>query len=182
MDANKYKEIFEKYFLSKIDLKKYDEEISTNELGIGDNHAQIQLKSGLNEYLNLNHFYILNSFNINILSEEDKNKLLNEEIEEQYKIIEKTFREVIKYNDSSIKKDRYKVNYTYSTDIKDYAYNDELVIALYYGSNKNKYGSKEEYLNHYNKRVEYLNDMTDKIKKEIKDKLNVDASFIIRKI
>ena len=182
MDNNKYKEEFEKYFLSKIDLKKYDEEISSSDLGIGDNRAHIKLKSELNEYFNLNHFYLLNYFNIDVLSEEDKNILVNGTDEEKNSVIERTFKEVIKRNVSTAKADRYKINYTGTNSLNDYKYNDELVLALYYGPNKEKYGSKEAYLDHYVKRVEYLNELSNKLVKEIREKLNIDASVIIRKI
>lgn len=181
---NKYKEVFEKYILTKINLYGYDNIIRTSQFGFGDVGEKILLKSKLNEYWKLNHFYILNNFYIEKLNKDELDILINGTEEEIISMIEKTYKEIIlaNYLKGEYTDLKYKLNYTNRTDENAYSYNDELVIAIYYGQNKYKYGTKEKYLINYENQKNFLEDISNQLKQEFKNKLDLNVKIINEKI
>lgn len=60
--SNLYKKYFEKYLLTKVDFVQFDNMLKNSKLDFGDLDFKINLKSHLDEFLNTNHFFILNRF------------------------------------------------------------------------------------------------------------------------
>ncbi|MBQ6539224.1 MAG: hypothetical protein IJL76_02985 [Bacilli bacterium] len=176
---NIYKKYFEKYLSSIINLNDYNRLIDESNLSFGEVN-KVQLKSNLEEYLNLNHFYILNNFYIEKLSPEEQNLLQSTNEEEILSLVKRTYKDIITKSREDFK--RFKINYTFSTAETSFSYNDELVIGIYYGSNKEKYNSEDLYLENYQKKKEFLNELSTKLKNEIKEKLFIDTKIIVEKI
>ena len=182
--SNEYKKHFEYYLLSNVDLSKYDKDICDSKLGFGNVSNEVNLKSNLNEFMNLNHIYVLNEFLIEKLDINQIEVLKNGSDEDKNRLIKETYKEIIKNNYHFDKYDDkiYKINYINSTSDYGFFDNDSLVLAIYYGKNKNKYGSKEKYLDNYIEKKKYLNNISNKIKKDIKEKLNIKCDIIYNKI
>ena len=180
---NKYKEYFEKYLLSKIPLTKYEKEIDESPLGFGKVKNPIKLKSKLSEYLNLNHFYVLNKFYINKLNNNDINILINGNENQINSLIIETYKEVLTYPNEKYKDIKtLKINYTFSTSEETYSNSDELVIAIYYGDNTKNYGTKENYLKNYNEKQLFMKNMEQRICSEIKEILKINNKIMHNKI
>ena len=180
---NRYKEIFEKFILSEVNLSKYDDEITNSDLDFGNCTNKQKLYSQLNEYLNLNHIYILNNFFIEKLSIEALNVLKNGSYEEALNIIKLTYKEVIKNN---FYKNRYvdkiyKISYGMYPTPYNMADNNELVFMIYYGLNTKKY-NKEEYLKNYREKKNKLAEISNKIVEEVSNKLEIPVKVMYRKI
>ena len=178
---NLYKKYFEVYVFSLVNLKKYDDLINNSELGFGLVKGNIQLKSQLNEYLNLNHIYILNNFYVEKLNGEELEILNSNNNEEVLALIKRTYKEIIKYTREN-QNMRFKINYTNSSSEDVLSFNDELVIHIYYGSNTKKYNTKEAYLKNYIEKKEFLEQLKNQISIEIKQKLDIDSSILFKKI
>ena len=173
---NLYKELFEKYLINKIDLIKYDNEINSSSLGFTESN-NVSLASNLDEYLNLKYFYILNRFYLDKLSDEDLNILINGNDLERLLLIENTYKKVLIYgNDINLK-----LNHNNNDILNDFSNNGELVFGLYYGSSSLKVINEDEYFDNYNKKKEFLNDLADRLKNKIYDKLDLSVKIIIRK-
>ena len=181
---NYYKKEFEEFLISKINLKNYNGKIESSELGFGKVEKEIRLKSNLKEFLNLNHFYILNNFRIEKLSKEQISILKNGSNSDRQQLIIDTYKEVIKNNflNGRYTDKKYKINYLSSTSRKGYFDNDSLVIAIYYGNNKYKYDNKEKYLKNYIEKREYLNNIGNEIKLQVLNELNMKCDIIVSKI
>ena len=166
---NEYKKFFEYYLLSKVDLSKYNEEIKNSKLGFGDITSKVNLKSNLYEYMKLNHIFVLNEFYIEKLDSNGIQILKNGKEEDKENLIIKTYKEIIKsnYNRGKYSSEIYKINYLLYDSNKGYFDNDSLVLAIYYGRNKEKYNSKEKYINNYLKKKEFMDKLINKLKKEI---------------
>ena len=179
---NIYKKYFEIYLNSQINLKEYDESMKNSELDFGILQSKVNIKSNLEEYLNLNYFYILNNFYIEKLTDEEKQILMSNNEEEIFNLIKNTYKNIITYTREDIPNNRFKINYTFSTSKESFSYNDELVVAIYYGKNTIDLISKENYLDNYNKKQEFLNDLSNNLSNEIKSKLDLDCKIIYLKI
>lgn len=179
---NIYKKYFEIYLNSQINLKGYDELIKNSELDFGILQQKVNIKSNLEEYLNLNYFYILNNFYIEKLTDEEKLILRSNNEEEIFNLIKNTYKNIITYTREDIPNKRFKINYTFSTSKESFSYNDELVVAIYYGKNTIDLISKENYLDNYHKKQEFLNDLSNNLSNDIKSKLDLDSKIIYLKI
>ena len=153
--------------------------IEQSPLGFGLLEKKIVLKSGLDEFLNLNHIYVLNNFYVEKLSETEIKQLLSNDKEIISLLIKNTYKDVLTYTNGS--HERFKINYTFSTNINSYSYNDELVLGIYYGSNTQNYNSKEKYLDNYKQKQIFMKDFSKMLTKEIFDKLDISAKLIIKK-
>ena len=174
-----YKYIFERYIMTKIDLKKYDDMISNSDLGFGDITKKINLKSKLDEYLNLNHIFILNRFYINKLNSNDLDIITNGSVEDKIKVVERTYKDIIKYDiDGDLKA---KINYTNSTSMDAYSDNDQLVIGIYYGNNKIKYESGSKYLENSKLKKAFLKELSEKMIDEFKNKMDLSVKVLFEK-
>ena len=173
-----YKEQFEKYLLSKVNLVEYDNSITNSNLDFGlcNNY---KLPSNLDEFLNLKYIYILNKFYIEKLSKEELNILVNGNEQDKEQLINNTYKKILLYGDDPNKK--VKINYNNTDIYEDYSNNDELVIGIFYGSNNNKYNTEEDYLDNYNKKKEFMKELSQRLKEEIKLKLDLNTNVIIRK-
>ena len=179
---NYYKRLFEEYILSKVDLKKYDDELINSNLDFGECIEKPKLFSGLNEYLNLNHIYILNLFFVEKLSINTLNILSSGSDEEKKSIIEHTYKEVLKNNYYGGKYDNrvYKISYGMRPSLHNLVSNNALVIGIYYGKNKNDY-NKNSYLQNYEQKKKFLNDFSNRIKIEVSQKLGIPVEIICNK-
>lgn len=178
---NIYKKYFEEFLLSKVDLVNYDSLISQSEFGFGELKNKVKLRSNLDEFLNLKYFYILNSFYVEKLSQSELSVLLSNNKNDIVSLVERTYKNIItKSSDNG--GERFMLNYTYSTSLSNYSYNNELVIAIYYGVNKYKYNDKEKYLNNYSKQIEFLKNMAKTISDDFKNKLDLPVKVIFQKI
>ena len=180
---NKYKEAFEKYLLSKVNLAKYQEEMEKSDLDFGLLKNKPLLKSMLKEYLNLGYFFVLNNFHIEKLSTEQIEILKNGTMEDIVKLVETTYKGVIKNNylDGKYVEEPYEINYIISTSDIGYAPNNALVFAIYYGSNTKKHGGIDGYLNNYKEKRNFLELMCDRIKDEVKKELDLTCKIIYEK-
>ena len=107
--------------------------------------------------------------------------LINNE-EEIFNLIKNIYKNIITYTREDIPNKRFKINYTFSTSKESFSYNDELVVAIYYGKNTIDLISKENYLDNYYKKQEFLNDLSNNLSNEIKNKLDLDCKIIYLKI
>ncbi len=178
--SNEYKKVFENYLLLKVDLLKYDNDIKNSKIGIGDLDKNIKLKSSLNEFLNLNHIFILNEFHIEKLNKDQIDILKGNDENEKKSLVINTFKEVIRNNylNGKYENKTYKINYINSTGKAGIFDNDSLVIAIYYGKNKYKYGSKELYLKNYRERIDFLKELSFKIKRDVNVELDLKCDVI----
>ena len=178
--SNEYKKVFENYLLLKVDLLKYDNDIKNSKIGIGDLDKNIKLKSSLNEFLNLNHIFILNEFHIEKLNKDQIDILKGNDENEKKSLVINTFKEVIRNNylNGKYENKTYKINYINSTGNAGIFDNDSLVIAIYYGKNKYKYGSKELYLKNYRERIDFLKELSFKIKRDVNVELDLKCDVI----
>lgn len=179
---NIYKNYFEKYLASKTNIIKYDESMKNSELDFGLLNRKVNLKSNLDEYLNLNYFYILNIFYVEKLTNEQQLILSSNNEEQIIQLVINTYKDIIKYTREDHPNERYKVNYTFNSSEESYSYNDELVIAIYYGSNTIDLVTKEKYLDNYHKKEEFLNEISNDLSSEIKNNLDLDCKIIYQKI
>ena len=185
---NIYKAIFERYLNDNIDLKKYDEEILNSGYYFGvPNPTKDQLISGLGEYLGLKYIYLLNNFFIEKLEKEDID-ILKACIEknvigiEAYEMVKKTYKEVIRNNylKGKYERERYQVCYGYALP-NNFAYNDDIVLKIYYSKNTKKLEDKE-FIENLRNQKKILESIKERIIEEIKSKLNDTTTVIIEKI
>ena len=181
---NIYKKVFEEYLLSKVNLLNYYSLIKNSELGFGLLNHKVKLKSRLDEYLELNYFFVLNNFRIEKLSQLDIQILKSNNDIEKNNLIQRSYKEIIKdnYKNGLYVDKPYLINYLDSTSDYGYAFNNELVIAIYYGKNINKYGSKKAYLDNYKSKREFLDNISENIKEDIKRELGLSSKIIYEKI
>ena len=161
----------------------YDRKIENSEYGFGKLDNKIKLKSDLEEYLNLNYMYVLNNFYIEKLNKEALNILDGNDGNLKRDLISKTYKTVIlsNYHKGQYIDKKYKVNYTNSDNINKFSYNDELVLAIYYGKNTVEYGSKEKYLENFKNKKTFLQGISNELVKEFKDKLDLNLKVIFEK-
>lgn len=186
---NFYKYLFERYLLSKVNIKSFDEELKNSKLDFGIPNFQ---KQNLNiiDYLNCNYILVLNSFFIEKLDINDinalKNKLNNKDYsldDSTYKMIERTFKEVIKnnYHKDKYEEKVYKICYGEDPVPSNFADNDALVLLVLFSKNKNSY-NKEEYVQNIVEKKKFLKNFENKIKLEVNKNININCELIIRKV
>lgn len=180
---NKYKKYFEKNLMSKVDLSKYDYELITSSLDFGNINKSIKLFSNLNEYFNLNHIYLLNNFFVEKLTKDELDILKSDNEKELLKLVENTYKEVIKnnYNNEKYNENVYKICYGLYPTPENLIDNNSLVLIIYYGKNNRKFG-KEGYIDNYRKKREFLKEISAKIEDEISKKLEIPVKVLFEKI
>ena len=181
--VKKYKYLLEYYINSKIDLSKYEDLINNSDLYIGKNEKY----KSLNEYLDLDHIFLINNLFVEKLSNEDidlimnnfdKNNVSNELVD----IVEKTYKDVIydnlfkgEYTDMV-----YKVCYgpVVPFNMVD---NNSLVFKIYYGRNLIIFEEDEEFIKLHEKQLDFFKDLINKLKNEVVEKLNVNCDVLLEK-
>ena len=180
--ANEYKKIFEGILESKVHLSNYDRTLEASELGFGSINRKIELNSGLDEFLNLKYIWILNNFYIEKLSKEQLAILISGTEEAKQSLVLSTYKDIIltNYHRGEYINQRYKINLTDSTSLNDFSFNDELVLGIFFGENKVKSNTKEDYLNLYEKKKDYLKRFNNQLITEIKNNLGIETKIINR--
>lgn len=187
---NLYKYLFECYLLTKVNIKKYDDEILNSNLYFGIPHpTKEQLINGLNEYFKFNYIYVLNNFFIEKLSIDDLNKLKEalkvpnlKPTKELLEIVSRTYKEVIKnnYTSNGYSEQKYQVCYGYMHP-GNFADNDALVLKIFYSKNSKELNNDEFIKNLKEKKV-FLNNLIERIITDINNKLDINIRIIEEKI
>ena len=179
---NKYKKYFEKYLMNIVDLSKYDYELITSSLDFGNINKSIKLFSNLNEYFNLNHIYLLNNFFVEKLTKAELDILKSDNEKELLKLVENTYKELIKnnYNNGKYSENVYKICYGVYPTPENLIDNNSLVLIIYYGKNNRKYG-KKGYIDNYKKKRELLKEISIKIENEISKNLDIPVKVLFEK-
>lgn len=183
-----YRKAFEKYLLSNVDLKKYDDILKESELDFGiidDEHKYIFHEKS---YMNLNYLYVRNYFYIEKLNDEYVELLLERLSNKNYdidtvmfKMVEETFRDVINDN---YKYEQYHDSTTtcYGSNVPRNIVNSKsLVIVLQYGKNKRTYTKDEFIINQY-KKQEYLKNIISDIEGYVSNIINAPTKVLIRRM
>lgn len=186
-----YKYLFEKYLITKVNLKAFDDELKNSNLdfGIPDIKSYKQDQKII-DYLNFNYIIVLNNFFIEKLDINDinilKTKLNNKDYildNTTYQIIEKTYSEVIKnnYHKDKYEEKVYKVCYGEDPVPSNFADNDAIVLLILFSKNKNNY-KKEEYVQNIVEKKKFLKNFEQKLKLEINKKIGINCEIMTRKI
>ena len=176
-----YKYLLEYYISTKVDLSKYEKIIKSSDLGISINPKY----KSLNEYFNFDYIFLINNLFIEKLSLEDIDKLINlnkdDITSEILNIIEKTYKEVIldNYYDNCYHDEPYKVCYG-DAILSNFVDNNALVFKIYYGKNSINLDG-DEFLKLHEKQLSFLKDLIDIIKKDVKEKLNINCEILLEK-
>lgn len=177
----KYRDLFVLFLLSKVDLKKYDENLEKSSLDFG-------ICFSLESCLQLKYIHLLNHFYIEKLNLKDLNFLKSTVIscfltDEQSLFVAQTYKNLIKNNffHGDYSDAKYKVQYKVGTAYDYFASNDVLVLMIVYSKNNLSY-SDDEYILNMKKKQIYLQDMIYSIKEKVKDTLNLDCYIIVDKI
>lgn len=187
---NLYKYLFEYYLINKVNLKLYDDEILNSNLDFGISHPSNEEKGNiLNDYINLKYIYILNNFFIEKLSLDDINKL-KESLNIKYlkpnkellEIINRTYKDVIwnNYTYKGYVDNNYNVYYG-EFQPENFVDNDALVLKIYYGKNKINLND-QDYLTNMSEKKLFLSNLSNRLKKEIEEKLNINVNVLTEKI
>lgn len=183
-----YKQLFEIYLQSKIDLKLYDNKIKNSDLDFGQGHpVKINLINDLGEYLGLNYIFIINDFFVEKLSINDLNELRRVYQEKKYnlntkKMIERTYKDVLNNNFVNGEFKDVPFNRCYGPMVpKNFALSDSLVIKIIFGKNIKQYND-DEYLANAKAKTNFLNTLSNELKKEIEEKLGIRVTILREKI
>lgn len=179
--SKKYKYFLEYYINSIIDLSKYDNEIKNSNLYIGINPKYKRL----NEYLDLDYIFLINNLFIEKLSINDLNLLkesnkddINDSI---INMIKNTYKEIINDNYHRGEYTDKIYNVCYGPFVPyNFVKNNNLVFKIYYGKNLIDV-HKMEYYKLRSNQTKFFNDLMDVIKKEVKEKLNIECDILIEK-
>ena len=178
----KYKYLLEYYLNTKIDFKKYEDLIDNCKLYIGKNPKY----KTLNEYLNLNYFFLINNLFVEKLSIEDINLILTkfnkDNVDnELINLVERTYKDIIygNYMKGEYQSDIYKVCYGAFIP-SNFVDNDALIFKIYYGKNLIDL-SGQEFVDLHKKQLEFFNDIINQIKEEVKNTLNVNCEVLLEK-
>lgn len=185
---NMYKFYFEKYLCKKVNILKYDNEIKNSNLDFGISKKKIIL-NGLKEFLNTKYICLLNNFyieklsleQIKVLEDHTNNKKyeLTEEIEE---VIRSTYKEVIKKDYSRGKYIEKRFSISYGTEMvpENFAYNDDLVLKIFYSRNERKLEDKD-FIKNLRDKKQFLEIISNRIIDEINEKLNITCTVLKEK-
>lgn len=183
-----YKQLFEIYLQSKIDLKLYDNKIKNSDLDFGQGHqVKINLINDLGEYLGLNYIFIINDFFVEKLSINDLNELRRVYQEKKYnlntkKMIERTYKDVLNNNFVNGEFKDVPFNRCYGQMVpKNFALSDSLVIKIIFGKNIKQYND-DEYLANAKAKTNFLNILSNELKKEIEEKFGIRVTILREKI
>lgn len=183
-----YKQLFEIYLQSKIDLKLYDNKIKNSDLDFGQGHpVKINLINDLGEYLGLNYIFIINDFFVEKLSINDLNELRRVYQEKKYnlntkKMVERTYKDVLNNNFVNGEFKDVPFNRCYGPMVpKNFALSDSLVIKIIFGKNIKQYND-DEYLANAKAKTNFLNTLSNELKKEIEEKLGIRVTILREKI
>ena len=187
---NLYKYLFEYYLNSRVNIKKFDDEIANSSLDFGVAHpTKSQVGNELNNFVKFSYIYILNDFFVEKLSDEDikklKDALSNPKLvptPELNEIIGRTYLDVIKnnYTSKGYTDDIYNVYYG-EFQPGNFVSNDVLALKIFYGKNT-KQLSDDEYLKNSNDKKELLSDLKSRLKDEIAEKMNLKVEILDEKI
>jgi len=178
-----YKYLLEYYINTLIDLKSFEDKIDNSNLFIGKNTKYKKL----NEYLDLNYFFLINNIFIEKLDESDI-KLLKENFNKEnisnelINMVKKTYKEVIKdnYFRDEYSSNIYKVCYGPVVPI-NFVDNDSLVFRLIYGKNLKEELDTNKFIELHKKQLSFL----ENIKKELIDdlkKLDIKCEVLLEKV
>ena len=177
-----YKYLLEYYINSKIDLLKYDNMIKNSDLSIGTNSKY----KSINEYLNLDYIFLINNLFVEKLSNEDINEILNkfnkDDISnELITIVERTYKDVIldNYREDGYTDKIYKVCYGPIVP-RNMVNNNSLVFKLVYGRNLIDVEG-DKFIGLHKKQLMFLEDVINKLKEEVSNKLNIDCEVLLEK-
>ena len=183
-----YKQLFEIYLQNKINLKSYDNKIKHSDLDCGSGHPnKSNVINDLGEYLRLDYIYIINDFFIEKLSINDLNELRKVYQEKKYnintiKMIEKTYKEVLNNNFVNGKYVNEPFNRCYGPMMpKNFALSDSLVIKIIFGKNTKQYDDAK-YLVNAKAKTNFLNILSNDLKKEIEEKLGIRVTILREKV
>lgn len=182
---NFYKYLFEKYLLTKVDLKKYYNMINESDLEFKPSINLVNpTLNDLNEYFNFNYIYLMNNFFIEKLSMEDINLLKvamdnNTASKEVLEVIEKTYKDVIKNNfiGNKYSDDTYSIIYGKST-LDNSAPNDSIIFKIFY-SVIDKNEDKDTFISRYTSIIEFMNNLKKDLKEEVESKLNINCTVLL---
>ena len=182
---NFYKYLFEKYLLTKVDLKKYYNMINESDLEFKPSINLVNpTLNDLNEYFNFNYIYLMNNFFIEKLSMEDINLLKvamdnNTASKEVLEVIEKTYKDVIKNNfiGNKYSDDTYSIIYGKST-LDNSAPNDSIIFKIFY-SVIDKNEDKDTFISRYTSIIEFMNNLKKDLKDEVESKLNINCTILL---
>lgn len=183
-----YKQLFEIYLQNKTDLKLYDNKIKNSDLDFGQGHpAKINLINDLGEYIGLNYIFIINDFFVEKLSINDLNELRRVYQEKKYnlntiKMIERTYKDVLNNNFVNGEFKDVPFNRCYGPMVpKNFALSDSLVIKIIFGKNIKQYND-DEYLANAKAKTNFLNILSNELKKEIEEKFGIRVTILREKI
>ena len=185
-----YKYLFERYLVSKVNLKRYNDLIKNSELDFGVPHpTQEQLATNLKEYLSFEYIYVINNFFIEKLELNDLD-LLKEYLKKgtfefnskMQKFVERTYKDVIKnnYHKGEYTDKKYSVCYGAAIP-SNFAYNDELVLKILYSKNKIKLADND-FLKNMREKEKFLNEIIMLLKQEVLTRLGISCSVLVEKI
>ena len=187
---NIYKYYFERYLISKINLIKYDNMIKDSGLDFGVSiYFNKQGDNSLKEFLPLNYISVINRFFVEKLKESELELLKKYAKNKDYiydntieKLIENTFKDVIRtdlFNEQYNEK-KFKIFYGSAVPSNE-AFNDDLVLKIYYAKNKEKYDD-EEFIDNLNKKNMFLDKIKEDLKNDVFNKLNVGCTVLSQKV
>ena len=163
----KYKEIFLKYLINKIDFRKYDEEIDNSNLFFGTSRSFVS-------NINSKYFNLINTFYVDKLSESDINIISNyEDDETAFSVIERTYKEVLKKGDSDM--------IMYNPPVPEHnVKNGSIVFEFVYGKNIKKF-SDEEFIQVLSSQRIFINNLVTRIENEIESFMGITCSIFVEK-
>ena len=181
-----YKVLFEKYLMSKISLKDMDNKIINSGLSfvpVGNDKMDFYQKFSS---MGLKYIYLRNNLYVYKLSLEDIDKLVNlskEELdnpsEDLMNLINDTYKIVI---DARPLGEDVSVDYRkcYGIDSDDYwIKSDELVIGVRYDEfADNGLGENDNWMDNYNKQLEFLGNIMIDMEKSSSDVLGIKVNFL----
>lgn len=188
---NLYKYLFEVYLSTKINFKDYDDKIVNSNLFFKNPGVEsVYLLNNLREYFGLNYIYVMNNFFIEKLDMNDittlKNIVVNSNIkvtDELLSLIERTYRDIIKdnYKNGNYNDNRY--NVCYGVALPDnFAYNDAIVLKIFYSHNFNTINDNEQMKSIINRQDEFIKKLKVNIEEDIKNKISVPCVVLVERV
>ena len=171
MNINKleyiYIEGFKYFFNSIINLKKYDEKIDNSNLYFGKTKS-------ININFNSNYYSLLNKFNVSKLTEEEQNIIINKKSidEELIEIVKNTYKNILKSDNGDAN--------IYGTPPSLISKNGNIDFEFVTGKNIQKFEG-EEFIQLSKKQHEFISNINEMLKEEIKEKLNIECTIFVDK-